>query len=357
MGGDVDRGRVERLAEIAERDLGQQLVGVVLVEGAPAAASALHADQPVDAALASPPRCRAPAISDRCGRAPARSARRRCRRRRDRNCWHIRRPSRPASHAGSFTDQSPGTQTCRLSTQSTAFSTASACTSSAPASSKASRVRIVSQTGLLVAWMKVASPTSTRQPGSSRQARPLGHHRMVERIALHMERHQAVDPRRLDAAPAAVGILMADRSIPAHGGRPRRATGVRPMPVAELLQGVQDLVGLAEEQVPAAGVLLGRQVVIECLAAARKQRVEAALRRQRPARPARGQHGDRHQRRPRPLREMIDVEGKPQRQPDHFRRQVGRLLPRPFADQGQPVAGEDADIAQPALGFDPVRAP
>ena len=174
MGGDVDRGRVERLAEIAERDLGQDLLGVVLVEGAPAAAARSACAISQSTPRRSPPRCRAPAISDRRGTAPARSARRRCRRCRDRNCWRIRTPSRPARHRGSFTDQSPGTRTCRSSSQSDRLlDRLGMLVRAAPASSKASRVSIVSQTGLLVAWMKVASPTSTRQPGSSRQARPL----------------------------------------------------------------------------------------------------------------------------------------------------------------------------------------
>ncbi len=49
MRGDVNGGRIERLAEIAERKLGEQRLVVVLVERAPAAGGTLHADQPVDA--------------------------------------------------------------------------------------------------------------------------------------------------------------------------------------------------------------------------------------------------------------------------------------------------------------------
>ena len=179
------------------------------------------------------------------------------------------------------------------------------CASSTPASSKASSVSIVSQTGLLVAWMKVASPTSTRQPGSLSAVEPLGHHRMVERVAFDMQRHQAVNPWRLDAAPAAVGVLMADDPFQhvADGGAAPQA---EPRLWPNSCKACKTLSVAAEEAVPAAGVGLLRQVVIEFLAPAGKQRVEAVLRRQRPARPARRQHGDRHQRRARPLREMID---------------------------------------------------
>ena len=51
MGRHVSGRRIEQLAEIAERDLGQDLLVVVLIESAPATAAALHGDQPIDAEL------------------------------------------------------------------------------------------------------------------------------------------------------------------------------------------------------------------------------------------------------------------------------------------------------------------
>ena len=175
---------------------------------------------------------------------------------------------------------------------------------------------------------------------------------MVERVALDVQRHQAVDPRRLDAAPGAIGVLMAHdpfRRMGDGGGAPE----AEPLPLAELLQAVQHLVGAAEEGVPAAGVPLLRQRVVELGAAAGEQGVEPAVGGQGAARAPRREQGDRHEGRPRPLGEIVDREREPQREPDHLRRQVRRFLPRPFADQRQPVAGEDADVAQAALGLDP----
>ncbi len=122
---------------------------------------------------------------------------------------------------------------------------------------------------------------------------------------------------------------------------------------AEVLQVVQRLVGPAEETVPAAGVGLFRQVIVEGGAPRRKQRVEAVFGRQRAARAAGREQRDRHQRRARPLREIVDREREPERKPDHLGRQVGRLVPWPFADEREPVAGEHADVSQAALGLDP----
>ena len=200
--------------------------------------------------------------------------------------------------------------------------------------------------------MNVASPSSWRQAGSLRPSRGLRQRGMVERVALEMQRHQRVDPGRLDAAPGAVGVLMAhdpfDR-VPNSRRAPQRELS----PGAERLQGVQNRVGAAEEAIPAARVGLLGQFVVEVFAARGKQRVEAPFRRQRADRAARREQGYRHQRRARPLREIVDREREPQWEPDHLGRQVGRLLPRPFADQRQPVAGEHADVAQTALGLDP----
>ena len=47
VGRDIDAGRVERLAEIAERNPGQQLFVVVAVKRAPAAVGGLHGQNPV----------------------------------------------------------------------------------------------------------------------------------------------------------------------------------------------------------------------------------------------------------------------------------------------------------------------
>ena len=184
------------------------------------------------------------------------------------------------------------------------------------------------------------------------RVQPLGQDRMIDGIAFVVQRHQAVNPRRLNAAPGAVGVLMPDdpfKRVPDG----RTAPQAHPELVPGILQGVQHPVSPAEEAVPCVRASLLRQIVIERLAPAREQRIKPVFRRQRPAGMARGEHGNRHQRGASPLREIIDGKRKPEREPDDFWRSIRGLLPRPFADQRQPIAGEDADIAQTALRSDP----
>ena len=76
--------------------------------------------------------------------------------------------------------------------------------------------------------------------------------------------------------------------------------------------------------------------------------------RQGPRRTARRQNRNRHQGRARPLREIVNREHEPVRKEDHLGGKVRRLLPRPLADQRQPVAGEDADVFKPAFRHDPL---
>ena len=181
---------------------------------------------------------------------------------------------------------------------------------------------------------------------------PLGDHRMVDRHSLRVQRHQAIDPGRLDAAPGAVGVLMPDdpfERLPDGRAAPQANAELVP----DILQGMQHLVGAAEEPVPCACAGLHRQLVVEPLAPAGEQRVEPVFGRQGAAWPARRKHGDRHKRRARPLREIIDRKREPEREPDDLGRQIGGFLPRPFADQREPIAGEDADIAQAAFRLDP----
>ena len=118
---DVAGGRIEQRAVVREWNLVEPEVRVVDVEGAEAAAAALHADQPVE---------RTP---DRLGlwreRIGARGAwpRRspRCRRDRDRRRWRTERPSRRPGSRGRDTRQLPGSSSsCRGASQSSARSAA-----------------------------------------------------------------------------------------------------------------------------------------------------------------------------------------------------------------------------------------
>ncbi len=72
------------------------------------------------------------------------------------------------------------------------------------------------------------------EPG---QARP--DHRVIQRIALEMQRHQRVHPRRLDAAPAAVRLLALEH--PSLGrGQGRAPQRPNRMPLVDAQQAVED---------------------------------------------------------------------------------------------------------------------
>src|ERR1035441_5690194 len=64
---------------------------------------------------------------------------------------------------------------------------------------------------------------------------PTTHHRVVQRHALEVQRDERIDPRRLDAAPAAIGLLPVadplDEPVPC-----RAATGVKAETVVLLLE-------------------------------------------------------------------------------------------------------------------------
>ena len=175
------------------------------------------------------------------------------------------------------------------------------------------------------------------------------HDRVAQRIALDVERHQTVDPRWLNAAPGAVGVLMFDDPLQAlaDGGL---AAGRE----AELLIGVQRGVGGQEKRLPGEQAGFARQAGVGPLPTQRKEFVQTSLGRQAAGKAAGRQNRQRHQGRPRPGGKIIDVERKPAGKGDHLGRQAGRFVPRPLADQGQPVAGENADGVKPAVGQDPV---
>ncbi len=109
------------------------------------------------------------------------------------------RPRRGISH------QSPKRSTSLASSHSAERASAG-CSGGRPASPSATAASAVSQMGERQAWTRRRSPSSTRKAAvEAREA--LRDHRVVQGVAQRVERDDRVDPRRLDAAPGAVGLL------------------------------------------------------------------------------------------------------------------------------------------------------
>ena len=165
-------------------------------------------------------------------------------------------------------------------------------------------------------------------------------------VALDIKGHQAVNPRRLNPTPGSIRILVADNpfhTLPDGD----LATGQDP----KILIGVQEFVRGKKERLPHTAP--GRQVVVHILTALGKQFVQTTVRRQGTDHVSGGQNGQGQNRRPRPGGKIIDVERKPFGEEYHLRRQVGRFLPRPLADQRKPVAGKHPYRTQTPVGKDP----
>ena len=246
VGGDVLGGRVDHLAEVAHRQLGHDAPVVVDVERAPAAVAALHRQQPVDAA---PDRGVRRAAGPPAGRARSTSA--------------------VSSVSGYQTlsnskDQPPGRPRRGISHQSPKRSTSLAsshCAERARAGSSGRQARVAQghrgqrrvpdggQAGLDPQAVAVLDPEGAVE---ARQA-PRDH-RVVQGVAQRVQRDDRVDPRRLDAAPGAVGLLaVAD---------PARDPRLRPGPQATQrppVVGARQRHGAAEPRRPGPGRLGARR--------------------------------------------------------------------------------------------------
>ena len=143
---------------------------------------------------------------------------------------------------------------------------------------------------------------------------------MIEGIAFIMQRQKAIYPGRLNTSPSAIGVLMLDNPcerLPDGSAAPkprpslcpafcRRAAPYRP----------------AEEGCPRALRRLAGKLVVESLSTpgnSASSRYSGGRCRRRPAR---RQHGDRHQSLTCPMREIVDREREPEREPDNLRREV-----------------------------------
>ena len=214
--GDVGGGRVDHRAEVAERQLLDQPAGVVGVERAPAAVARLHADRPSDAAL------------DR--RADVGPRRRASAAQRQHHLGgvvdvgvgvvgELERPAGRRRGRGRCTAQSPVTRTSSASSHSTAALHRRVVGSARRRRAARSARAQVSHTGDWQASSRRITPSGVSR-GSMKPSRPVerrDQRRMVERVAEQVQREDRVDPRRLDAAPPAVGLLAMPGSIRRRG--------------------------------------------------------------------------------------------------------------------------------------------
>ncbi len=202
------------------------------------------------------------------------------------------------------------------------------------------------------------------------------HHRVIERVAPEVERHQRVHPRRLDAPPRAVGLLAAhdprlgarDRLAAQRGQRvalvhPQRAVQA-PQPRARPGPGGGGGGGGEKGEATArggggtgragAGAGFGPR-------SARGPRLRAMqvaqVERQRLFGAPRHHQRQRHDRLARPAAEVVDVQRRPPRQHHDLRRQRGDSLPRPQPEQRQPHVREHPRRLHPALLAHPLRRP
>ena len=195
MRGDVGARLVGDLAEVAERELVEPVGLVVDVEGAPAAAARLHSGRPGEAAVDG---------VAAGGSGAGRARRRRCRPRPGRGRSRTRRPSRRA-RARACAPPSRRHGDLLVESQSAAR-TSAGCSGRAPESRSASTARPVSQTGDWHASGRSRSPSSIVNPSQPSTAAAQG--LVLEAVAERGQHQDRPDPRRLDPAPRAVGLLV-----------------------------------------------------------------------------------------------------------------------------------------------------
>ena len=168
---------------------------------------------------------------------------------------------------------------------------------------------------------------------------------MLERVAAQVQRHQRVDPRRLDPAPRAVGLLAAHD--PALGAREGKAAHERQGAALIQAQG-----GVQARQPRALGRprrLLG--VLRRPLACT--QLVEPE--RERAHRPQGFYERERDDRLPGPACEVVDVQRRVGRQQHDLGRQRRHAVPRPQPEQREPHMREDPRALESAMRADEAR--
>ena len=165
---------------------------------------------------------------------------------------------------------------------------------------------------------------------------------MIQRVAPQVQSQDGIHPRRLDAAPAAVGFLSLHdpplgfaQGVFAKGGEGR---GGHQLLVGEAEQLVKALQRAAPSGQRELLSLSGGGICVQ-LADGEGQRASRAV----------GAYdGERHDGLAGPAGEVVDIQREPRRQQDHFGQQSGKLVPRPFAEERHPDASEDSGALQTA---------
>ena len=161
------------------------------------------------------------------------------------------------------------------------------------------------------------------------------HDRMVDLVAAQRERHERVDPGRLDPSPGAVGLLA--RHDPAlRAGERERAQPAQWPP----------FVG-AQRAIPAREPAAGARAALAWLPGLRAAQLSEVERER--ALGAVGPHnGERDDRLARPAGEVEDVEGDPRGQQRELHRQRRDLLPGPEPEERHPDVREHARVLDAA---------
>ena len=158
------------------------------------------------------------------------------------------------------------------------------------------------------------------------------------------ERNQAVHPRGLNAAPAAVLLLVFQDP----------AEGLSFGPLADGVGGdavVKGYHGLFQQRhrLGQGNARRGRHGVIGVFRAVGQQFVNGVFGGDAADGAARRDDGQRHDAAARPAGKAVDAERRPVGDEHHFRQQAGRAVPLPLPQQRQPDAGEHAHAGQAAL--------
>ena len=286
----------------------------------------------------------APAPPRRCRRCPGS---RRCR---------TRTPSPPGARPGRRTCQSPGPRISSASThrgRRLQRRVVGAAARRRPA--RPSRARCPTPaTGTPPAAAPARPGVSSQIVNLSRPARPRLDHRVVEAVAEQVQRDQRVDPRRLDAAPAAVLLLPRDDPLgaPAHRGRAGRPRAGASRACRSYR--VQHPVEPRERRWPAEPAIRSPGVR---LAASADAGARSSSRPNGSGRTGRSEptmvsgtivwRG--------PARPVVDVQREPGGQVDQLGRHDRQVVPGPLAEQRQPDAGEHPGRLDAAAVADPGR--
>ena len=163
--------------------------------------------------------------------------------------------------------------------------------------------------------------------------KPRADNRVLQRIALEVQRHQRVHPRGLDAAPAAVCLLALDHP-PFGRGQGRAPQRPKRMALVDAHHAVEDI-----QHAPGERRRWGHRGGVGGTQLLQRERQLAG-------RPVGTDDHQRDDRLPGPTREVVGIEGEPAGKEHQLRRYRRYLVPGPEAEQRHPDVGENARLAR-----------